>query len=564
MTDTAAVRLARLLIADDQPDILEALQLLLKGEGYQRRDGTCRRPACCLAVQTHDFDAALIDLNYARDTTSGDEGLDLLGRIRAADPTLPVSVMTAWGSVDGAVEAMRRGAYDYVEKPWDNDGSCSPSGAKWRWDARCARGRQLQTEIDTLRSTPGRPLLIAESPRMRPVLDLMARIAPVRRQRADHRRARDRQGARRPVAARGVAARQPPLHRRQPRRTVRRAVRERVVRPRARRVHRCQDRPRRPLRAGRWRLAVPRRDRQHLAVSAGQAAARAADAGGRAGRDPRGPSASMCASSPRPTPICATKCWAAASAKTCSSASTRSRSRSLRCVTGARTSCPWLAISSSDMRSATAAAVSRSMPVPRKPCSPTAGPATCGSSTTRSSAACCWRRARRCARATSGLRPPGPPARLEDLTLAEAERAIIERALSRFGGNVSQAAKALGLEPKRALPPLGKQWTVRARPRHRVRHPGRTQPPRAAPCALDEGIAARRVWCQWCATSAGCWPGAPSRSARSGLLPCSCRASGLTPTLALGGADRARRVLDRRRARASRWPSCVRCGRWPT
>ncbi len=116
---TTMTRLARILVADDQPDILEALQLLLKGEGYDVE--TALSPAgILLAVQHHDFDAALIDLNYARDTTSGQEGLDLLARIRAIDATLPVSVMTAWGSVDGAVEAMRRGAYDYVEKPWDN------------------------------------------------------------------------------------------------------------------------------------------------------------------------------------------------------------------------------------------------------------------------------------------------------------------------------------------------------------------------------------------------------------------------------------------------------------
>jgi DNA-binding NtrC family response regulator len=178
MTDTTtAVRLPRVLIADDQPDILEALQLLLKAEGYQVE--TALSPAgILLAVQTHEYDAALIDLNYARDTTSGEEGLDLLGRIRSADATLPVSVMTAWGSVDGAVEAMRRGAHDYVEKPWDNNQLLLTVRRQVEMGRALRAGRQLQTEVDTLRSTPGRPLLIAESPRMRPVLDLMARIAP--------------------------------------------------------------------------------------------------------------------------------------------------------------------------------------------------------------------------------------------------------------------------------------------------------------------------------------------------------------------------------------------------
>jgi DNA-binding NtrC family response regulator len=178
MTDTTVViRRPRILVADDQPDILEALRLLLKGEDYEV--DTALSPAgVLLTVQAHEFDAALIDLNYARDTTSGAEGIDLLGRIRAADPTLPVSVMTAWGSVDGAVEAMRRGAYDYVEKPWNNERLLLTLRRQVEMGRALRAGRQLQTEIDTLRTTPGRPLLIAESPRMRPVLDLMARIAP--------------------------------------------------------------------------------------------------------------------------------------------------------------------------------------------------------------------------------------------------------------------------------------------------------------------------------------------------------------------------------------------------
>src|SRR5258708_23452169 len=109
----------RTLIADDQPDVLEALRLLLKGEGYQTEAVTS--PAAVIeAIKQRDFDLVLMDLNYARDTTSGSEGLDLLSRIRAVDSTLPVVVMTAWGSVDLAVEAMRRGVRDFVQKPWEN------------------------------------------------------------------------------------------------------------------------------------------------------------------------------------------------------------------------------------------------------------------------------------------------------------------------------------------------------------------------------------------------------------------------------------------------------------
>ena len=110
---------ARILLADDQGDILDALQLLLKPGGYQTKVVT--QPSAVLeALEADDFDLLLIDLNYTRDTTSGGEGLDLLSQIRVMDETLPVLVMTAWSTVDLAVEAMRRGASDFVQKPWQN------------------------------------------------------------------------------------------------------------------------------------------------------------------------------------------------------------------------------------------------------------------------------------------------------------------------------------------------------------------------------------------------------------------------------------------------------------
>jgi phosphoserine phosphatase RsbU/P len=109
----------RTLIADDQPDVLEALRLLLKSEGYQTEAVT--NPSDVIeALKTNDYDLLLMDLNYARDTTSGQEGLDLLTRVQAVDSTLPIVVMTAWGSVELAVEAMRRGVRDFVLKPWEN------------------------------------------------------------------------------------------------------------------------------------------------------------------------------------------------------------------------------------------------------------------------------------------------------------------------------------------------------------------------------------------------------------------------------------------------------------
>ncbi len=110
---------ARVLVADDQPDVREALRLLLKNEGYEIQ--TASSPADIMsALEAREFDIVLMDLNYARDTTSGEEGLDLLTRIQTIDSALPVVVMTAWGSVQLAVEAMRRGARDFIQKPWEN------------------------------------------------------------------------------------------------------------------------------------------------------------------------------------------------------------------------------------------------------------------------------------------------------------------------------------------------------------------------------------------------------------------------------------------------------------
>lgn len=172
----------RILAADDQPDVLEALKLLLKGAGDGAEDAydvdTARSPnEALLAIQTRDYDAVLIDLNYARDTTSGSEGLDLLQRIPALDATLPIVVMTAWASVDSVVEAMRRGAYDYVEKPWDNARLVATLRNAVALGRAQRRSLRLESENRALRSAP-RPQLIAESTAMRPVLQLMERIAP--------------------------------------------------------------------------------------------------------------------------------------------------------------------------------------------------------------------------------------------------------------------------------------------------------------------------------------------------------------------------------------------------
>src|SRR6266568_853010 len=166
----------RLLIADDQPDILEALKLLLKGEGFDVETATSPR-AVLAAVEARDFDALLVDMNYTRDTTSGAEGLDLLSRIQALESAPPVVVMTAWGSIDGAVEAMRRGARDYVEKPWDNRRLITTLRTQVELGRALRNSQRLELENRTLRKE-GLPEVIAESPAMQPVLRLMERVGP--------------------------------------------------------------------------------------------------------------------------------------------------------------------------------------------------------------------------------------------------------------------------------------------------------------------------------------------------------------------------------------------------
>ncbi len=167
---------SRILIADDQPDVLEALRMLLKGEGF--RTEAAASPAGILqALETREFDTVLMDLNYARDTTSGQEGLDLLSRIQMIDNTLPIVVMTAWGSVEVAVEAMRRGARDFVQKPWDNARLLSILRTQVELSRALRKGQRLEAENKLLRSE-GRPRLIAESANMRPILDLIARVGP--------------------------------------------------------------------------------------------------------------------------------------------------------------------------------------------------------------------------------------------------------------------------------------------------------------------------------------------------------------------------------------------------
>jgi len=172
----------RILIADDQTDVLAALRLLLKGNRFEIE--TASSPAGVLeVVNSKDLDVVLIDLNYARDTTSGSEGLDLLSRIQAVDASLPVVVMTAWGSVDLAVEAMRRGARDFIQKPWDNARLLAVVRTQVELATALRRGQRLEAENVALRDSVAdestrQPSIIAESPAMRSVLKLVERIGP--------------------------------------------------------------------------------------------------------------------------------------------------------------------------------------------------------------------------------------------------------------------------------------------------------------------------------------------------------------------------------------------------
>src|SRR5437879_5117709 len=153
-----------ILIADDQSHIVEALRLLLKGEGYRTESATS--PAGVLAsVESRNFDCVLMDLNYARDTTSGEEGLDLLSRLQSLDPTLPVVVMTAWGTFDLAVEAMRRGAKDFIQKPWENARLLSIIRTQIELAHALREGQRLEAENRVL-PDPVRTNFSDESPRI--------------------------------------------------------------------------------------------------------------------------------------------------------------------------------------------------------------------------------------------------------------------------------------------------------------------------------------------------------------------------------------------------------------
>jgi DNA-binding NtrC family response regulator len=169
-------RAPRVLAADDQRPILEALEILLRPQGYAV--DTASSPVLARqALTTEFYDAVLIDLNYTRDTTSGREGLDLLSEIVALDSSLPVIVMTAWGNVELAVEAMRRGARDFIQKPWENERLLNILRTQVELHRALQRAERLAAE-NRLLHAQGRAEFIASAPSMQPVLEAVARVGP--------------------------------------------------------------------------------------------------------------------------------------------------------------------------------------------------------------------------------------------------------------------------------------------------------------------------------------------------------------------------------------------------
>ncbi len=167
--------MSRILIADDQGDVLEALRILLKGEGYQT-DAVTSLGAVLNALDKREYALLMMDLNYTRDTTSGQEGLEAIPRIQALDENLPIVVMTAWATIDLAVEAMKLGARDFVPKPWDNERVLTIVRTQIALGSALRKSQRAEAKNELLRGAM--PNIIAQSPRMKPVIELISRVAP--------------------------------------------------------------------------------------------------------------------------------------------------------------------------------------------------------------------------------------------------------------------------------------------------------------------------------------------------------------------------------------------------
>ncbi|MFC1762108.1 sigma-54-dependent transcriptional regulator [Planctomycetota bacterium] len=167
---------SHILIADDQADVLKALRLLLKPEGYTLETASSTIEIEQAAIKGQ-YDAVLMDMNYVRGETSGEQGLNVLARLRKIDPTLPVIVMTGWSSVELAVEAMRQGARDFVPKPWKNERLLAILRTQVDLGRALRRSQRLEQENVLLKDEVTQSL-VAESPAMHPILDTIARVGP--------------------------------------------------------------------------------------------------------------------------------------------------------------------------------------------------------------------------------------------------------------------------------------------------------------------------------------------------------------------------------------------------
>ena len=172
----AAERPYRILIGDDQPAVLDALKMLFRSEGFEVE--TARSPNVILeSLSMREYEMLLLDMNYARDTTSGREGLDLIKKIKEADNHVPIIVMTAWATIDLAVEAVRRGAHDFLQKPWDDEKLLVTVKTHAQLYRALRRGLRLEAENRIFRNQ-SKVNFIAESAAMRPVVEAITQVGP--------------------------------------------------------------------------------------------------------------------------------------------------------------------------------------------------------------------------------------------------------------------------------------------------------------------------------------------------------------------------------------------------
>src|SRR5437588_3172829 len=166
----------RILVADDQPAVLDALKMLLRAEGFDV--DAVRSPQVVLeSITLHEYDTLLLDLNYARDTTSGREGFELLRGIRELDSQLPIVVMTAWATIDLAVQAIRCGARDFIQKPWNDDHLVATLSTQAELHQALRQGQRLEAENRLFRNEK-KPAFIARAPSMSPVVNAIAQVGP--------------------------------------------------------------------------------------------------------------------------------------------------------------------------------------------------------------------------------------------------------------------------------------------------------------------------------------------------------------------------------------------------